>query len=58
MSVNGKPERGVCTKCHETLVGDQIFHWSPSSWAVWCFRCYKAEHYPNLTRIEKGLAND
>lgn len=46
-----KPIRGICTGCREVLAGDQIFHWSPSSWSVWCFQCYKAEHYPNLRRI-------
>ena len=35
------------------VVGDDIFHWSPRSWAVWCFPCYKAEHFHNLTRLQE-----
>jgi hypothetical protein len=49
----GKPQSGICTRCQEHLEGDRIFHWSPSSWSVWCFNCYKEEHYPNLRRVQQ-----
>lgn len=47
-----KPTAGACCRCGAPLVADQIFHWSPGSWSVWCFPCYKAEHFANLIRIQ------
>jgi hypothetical protein len=47
------PTAGQCCRCQAPLTGDEIFHWSPSSWAVWCFKCYKAEHFGNLVRIQE-----
>lgn len=48
-----KPTAGSCCRCQAHLVGDQIFHWSPGSWSVWCFKCYKAEHFHNLVRLQE-----
>jgi len=48
-----KPQRGVCCICNDELDADSIFHWSPGSWAVWCFYCYKGEHYDNLVKLQK-----
>ena len=45
-----KPTAGECCRCRRRLEGDDIFQWSASSWQVWCFQCYKADHYPNLVR--------
>lgn len=53
MSELQKPLAGICTACHAKLEGDQIFHWSPTSWSVWCFPCYKAEHFTNLRRVQQ-----
>lgn len=52
--VANKPTRGICCRCHEELDADSIFHWSPGSWSVWCFYCYKGEHYDNLMKLQKG----
>jgi thiol-disulfide isomerase/thioredoxin len=50
-----KPTAGICCVCGDPISGDDIFHFSPSSWALWCKPCYKAEHLPNLVRIaERG----
>ncbi len=33
-----KPTAGACCRCGAPLAGDDIFHWSPGSWSIWCFR--------------------
>ncbi len=48
-----KPTAGNCCRCQHFLEGDDIFHWSPGSWSVWCFKCYKAEHFHNLVRLQQ-----
>jgi len=48
-----RPRAGACCRCGAPLAGDDIFHWSPGSWSVWCFKCYKAEHFHNLVRIQQ-----
>jgi hypothetical protein len=48
-----KPTAGSCCRCQTFLEGDEIFHWSPGSWSVWCFKCYKAEHFHNLVRLQQ-----
>ena len=48
-----KPTAGSCCRCQTFLEGDDIFHWSPGSWSVWCFKCYKAEHFQNLMRLQE-----
>jgi len=48
-----QPRAGACCRCGAPLAGDDIFHWSPGSWSVWCFPCYKAEHFQNLVRIQQ-----
>lgn len=57
-SMPNKPTRGVCCICNEVLDADSIFHWSPGSWAVWCFYCYKGEHYDNLMKLQKDKNRD
>ena len=49
----GKPIRGTCTGCQQWIEGPNIFHYSPSTWAVYCFKCYKNEHYQNLIKIQE-----
>lgn len=46
-----KPTAGACCVCGAPIAGDDIVHWSPASWCVWCWPCYRAEHLPNLPRI-------
>ena len=48
-----QPRAGACCRCGAPLAGDDIFHWSPGSWSIWCFPCYKAEHFQNLVRIQE-----
>jgi hypothetical protein len=48
-----KPTAGNCCRCQHFLEGEDIFHWSPGSWSVWCFKCYKAEHFHNLVRLQQ-----
>jgi hypothetical protein len=48
-----RPTAGNCCRCQHFLEGDDIFHWSPGSWSVWCFKCYKAEHFHNLVRLQQ-----
>jgi NMD protein affecting ribosome stability and mRNA decay len=46
-----RPTAGACCRCGAPIAGEEIFHWSPGSWSVWCRDCYKAEHLPNLVRL-------
>jgi len=50
------PRAGICCVCCAPIAGDDIFHYSPSSWSLWCKPCYKAEHLPNLNRASREAA--
>lgn len=50
------PTAGICSVCCAPIAGADIFHYSPSTWTLWCKPCYKAEHLPNIGRLRNEVA--
>lgn len=56
MSERKGPTAGICSVCCAPIAGADIFHYSPSTWTLWCKPCYKAEHLPNIGRLRNEVA--